>query len=119
MQYHDKELYQHLKHYKLHFEMFATSWMLTIFTRVVEFLLVYELWEIFLFERDKYFIFYFAAALLKVNRDKILSLAQFEKIIKLLTMELQIKDFTQLCNVYYEAVAIRASTPLSFQILIS
>jgi len=66
LQYHDKELYNYLKHHKLVLEMFATNWFLTLFTRVVSDLaLLYELWEIFLFERDKYFIFYFAVALLK------------------------------------------------------
>jgi hypothetical protein len=52
--------------------MFATSWMITLFTRAVSFFLVYELWEMFLFERDKYLIYYLAVALLTVNRDEIL-----------------------------------------------
>lgn len=52
--------------------MFATNWLLTLFTRVVDFSLIYELWEIFLFERDKYFIFFFAVALITINRETIL-----------------------------------------------
>lgn len=91
---------------------------MTLFTRVVEFSLVYELWEIFLFERDKYLIFYFAVALLTSNRDMILSLGQFEKVIKYL-MEMKILDFNTLCNTYYESIHIRSNTPLSFPILIS
>jgi len=45
--------------------MFATNWFLTLFTRVVSDLaLLYELWELFLFERDAYLIFYLSVALL-------------------------------------------------------
>jgi hypothetical protein len=50
--------------------MFATNWFLTLFTRIVtDLALLYELWEIFLFERDKHMIFYFAIALLKNKRE--------------------------------------------------
>ncbi len=50
--------------------MFATNWFLTLFTRVVNDLaLLYELWEIFLFERDKHLIFYLAIAMLKAKRS--------------------------------------------------
>ena len=46
--------------------MFATNWFLTLFTRIVgDLALLYELWEIFLFERDKYFIFFFGIGILK------------------------------------------------------
>ena len=68
--YHDKELYNHLRHHKMMFVMFASDWFLTLFTRAVgDLSLLYEMWEIFLFERDKYFIFFFAIGLLKVNRQ--------------------------------------------------
>lgn len=70
LQYHDKELYNHLRKHNLVFEMFATNWFLTLFTRAVNDLaLLYELWEIFLFERDKHLIFYLSIALLKNKRD--------------------------------------------------
>lgn len=57
--------------------MFATNsnWFLTLFTRAVNDLaLLYELWEIFLFERDKHLIFYMGIALLKNKREDILKL---------------------------------------------
>ena len=73
--------------------MFATNWLLTLFTRVVEFSLVYELWEIFLFERDKYLIFFFAVALMKANRTSILELNSIDKLIRYLSSELKILDF--------------------------
>jgi hypothetical protein len=52
--------------------MFVSDWLIPMFTRVVKFTLIYELWEIFLFERDKYLIFYLSVALFTTNRDAIL-----------------------------------------------
>ena len=66
--YIDRELHSHLKR-RISIEMYAASWVTTLFSRVVEFTLLFELWEIFLFERDKYFTFYFAVALIKSNRN--------------------------------------------------
>ena len=55
--------------------MFATSWLLTAFTRICSNLnIVYELWEIIIFERDKYILFYIAVALLKINKAKLMAL---------------------------------------------
>lgn len=45
---------------------------MTLYTRIVDFSLLYEVWEIFLFERDKYMIFYFAVAVMIVHREHIL-----------------------------------------------
>ncbi|CDW87634.1 tbc domain containing protein [Stylonychia lemnae] len=119
LQYHDKELYLHLKHYKIFFEMFATSWLITLFTRLVDFGLIYEVWEIFLFERDRFLIFYMTVAFLKIFRYQILKLTQFEKILKFLTSDIKIHDFDQLYNLYMECITIRSYTPLSFQIMVS
>ena len=49
--------------------MYGPRLVTTLYTRVVELSLLYEVWEIFLFERDKYFIFYFAVALLIGVKD--------------------------------------------------
>ena len=54
--------------------MFATNWLLTLFTRVIEFSMIYELWEIFLFERDKYFLFFFAVALITSKKKDLMAL---------------------------------------------
>ena len=61
--------------------MYAPRLVTTLYTRVVEFSLLYELWEIFLFERDKYFIFYFAVGLLIGFKSQILNLKTFEQLI--------------------------------------
>jgi hypothetical protein len=103
------------------FEMFATNWFLTLFTRVVSDLaLLYELWEIFLFERDRFLIFYLGVAMLTAKRQTILGLNQFEQLMKFLTTEeFKVSDFAQLGEVYDQAVKIRTRTPVSFQCLVT
>jgi len=75
--------------------MYAANWVTTLFTRVVHFNLIYELWEIFLFERDQYFIFYFAVALLISHREYILILNKFDALLKLL-QKIFIQDLVDL-----------------------
>ena len=76
--YSDKELHSHLRKKGVVVEMYATQWMTTLYTRVLELSLLYEVWEIFLFERDKFLIFYFAVGLMITFREKILGLQRME-----------------------------------------
>ena len=100
LKYHDKELSNHLKKYGLIFEMFASDWLVTLFTRLVHFNLLYELWEIFLFERDKYFIFYLAVALLSSARVTILQQQSMEQLITFIRSHLRISSFEVLTTIY-------------------
>lgn len=79
--YQDKELLMHLRKRKIVVEMYAAQWVMTLYTRIVEFSLLYEVWEIFLFERDKYMIFYFAVAVMIVHREQILQLNTMEQLL--------------------------------------
>jgi hypothetical protein len=111
--YYDRELFSHLKRKKISIEMFATNWVTTLFTRVVQFNLIYELWEIFLFERDQFFIFYFAVALLASHREYILLLTKFDALLKLL-QKIFIHDLVDLQETYRKAIEIRRMMPVSF-----
>lgn len=62
--YTDMELLSHLRKNMIQIEMYAPQWITTLYTRLVDLSLLYELWEIFLFERDKYFIFYFCVGIM-------------------------------------------------------
>ena len=87
--------------------MFSTSWLVTLFTRLIDFGIVYELFEIFLFERDQYLIFYLSVAFLKIFRSQILKLTSFEKLLKYLSNDIKVKDFSTLSDLYSECVYIR------------
>lgn len=72
--YADREVHCHLRRKKVLIESYAASWATTMFSRVVDFALLFELWEVFLFERDSYLIFYFSVALIQFLREKILAM---------------------------------------------
>jgi hypothetical protein len=111
--YQDKQLYSHLKKRKIVVEMYMTEWVMTLYTRIVEFSLLYEVWEIFLFERDKFLIFYFAVALMVVNREQILQLNTLEQLLTYLP-QIKIENFSVLAETYFHAIQARRNTPVSF-----
>ena len=81
LSYTDMEIASHLKRKHIQIEMYGPRLVTTLYSRVVEFSLLYELWEIFLFERDKYFIFYFAVGMLMGFKSEILKIKTFEELI--------------------------------------
>ena len=103
LHYVDMEIYAHLKKKRVVVEMYAPHWVTTLYTRVVEFSLLYELWEIFLFERDKFFIFYFAVALLISHKEEILALNTMEQLVVYLA-GVKIESFALLADTYFHAL---------------
>jgi hypothetical protein len=79
--YADAEIHSHLKTRFITIEVYAPRLVTTLYTRVVELSLLYELWEIFMFERDKFFIFYFGVALLVGFKEEILRMNTIEELI--------------------------------------
>ena len=65
-------------------EAFATPWILTQFSRVVDFSLIYELIEIILFEKDQLMALYMSVALLKHFKSEILECDAIEMLLPLL-----------------------------------
>jgi hypothetical protein len=93
--------------------MYAAQWVMTLYTRIADFSLLYEVWEIFLFERDKYMIFYFAVALMIVHREQILQLNDIGQMIGYLS-QISIENFQVLAETYFHAIQCRRNTPVSF-----
>ena len=118
LKYHDIEIYKHFTELEISVEAFATPWILTQFTRVVDFSLIYELIEIILFENDKLIVLFMSIALLKHYKIQILEWLWMEDLLPFLQRKAKIMNIRDLCKIYYESVAIRSQTPLSFAILI-
>ena len=98
--------------------MYAPRLVTTLYTRTVELSLLYELWEIFLFERDKFFIFYFAVAILIALKEEILRITTFERLIVYL-QNIRITSHSMLADIYFHAIQVRRHAPASFQILVA
>ena len=118
LKYHDIEIYKHFNDLEVSVEAFATSWILTQFTRVVDFSLIYELIEIILFEKDKLIVLFMSIALIKHFKVQILEWSWMEDLLPLLQRKAKISNIRDLWKLYYESVVIRSQTPLSFAILI-
>jgi hypothetical protein len=104
--YADREVFCHLKRRKVVVETYGAGWVTTVFSRTVDFTMIYELWEVFLFERDSYFLLYFAVGLIIHNRDRILATTQFDKLITLM-MSLRIESLADLLKIYKRAIEVR------------
>ena len=96
LKYHDIELYQHFKKLEIDTEAFATSWILTQFSRVVEFNLIYELIEIILFEKDKLIVLFMSIALLKHFKSQILNFKEMEFLLPFLQKKARISNMREL-----------------------
>lgn len=118
LKYHDIEIHSHLHNLEIEIESFATSWILTQFSRVVDFSLIYELIEIILFEKDQLMALFMSVALLRRYKSEILELNSIETCLPFMQRKLRVCNIRELCQVYYESVAIRSQTPISFAILI-
>ena len=118
LQYTDRDIAAHLKRKHIQIEMYGPRLVTTLYTRVVELSLLYELWEIFLFERDKYFIFYFAVAMLIGVKDELLRLDSFESLIVFL-QQLNIQSYAMLADIYFHAIQVRRHAPASFLTLVA
>lgn len=97
------ELSDHLRRKQIQIEMYAPRLVTTLYSRVVEFSLLYELWEIFLFERDKFFIFYFCVGILIGFKQDILKLGTFEQLIVFL-QNIKITSYSLLADIYFHAI---------------
>lgn len=118
LKYHDIELHNHFKNLDCEIEAFATPWILTQFSRVVDFSLIYELIEIILFENDQLMALYMSVALLLSFKNEILECDAIEMLLPLLQKRAKVLNAKELCELYYKSVALRSQTPLSLAILI-
>ena len=64
LKYHDIEIYNKLIDFEIEPEAFATGWVLTNFSRIIDFGLIHELIDIIIHERDHLFIIYMSVAIL-------------------------------------------------------
>lgn len=112
------ELLSHLRKKGIEIEMYAPKWIATLFTRLVDLSLLYELWEIFLFERDKYFIFYFCVGIMIAFKEEIMKRHSLEQLIYFL-QNIKITSYSLLADIYFHAIQVRRHAPASFEMLVS
>ena len=116
LRYHDYQLWEELEKKGIGLESSAISWIMTFFGRICDVALLLEIYDIYFIENDCNMIFYLIAAILILNREKIMH-GDTIKVLTYLSREFHISGIKELSQIYIQALTLRANTPLGFSTL--
>jgi len=116
LQYHDPNLCNFLNQYHIVPELYATPWFITLFSRKNQVDLVHAFWDAYFVENDPFLHYFLAIALLRQNRDFILSQEQHR--IPQTLSGLSFKSIDHLKRLLFDALSIRSRTPLCIRKLL-
>ena len=115
LKYHKPEIYNLLDKLMLDPIVYATNWLLTMFSSRLDLDLTYYLWNFLIGIDDQLFMHYFIIALLIYNEDKILKEEKLN--IPILITKLTINSVEEMGNILKIALRLREETPYSFRLL--
>ena len=115
LRYHDVELFRIFEFALIHPNLYATSWLLTLFANKCELNVIYYLWDKLILIDDALFPFFFIVAFLIINRENFFVKDYSIVLTKLSQMNIdtikEVNDIIDLAN------NIRDKTPISFYML--
>ena len=115
LKYHKPEIYNLLDKLMIDPIVYATNWLLTMFSSRLDLDLTYYLWNFLIGIDDQLFMHYFIIALLIYNEDKILKEEKLN--IPILITKLTINSVKEMGNILKIALRLREETPYSFRLL--
>ena len=115
LKYHKPEIYNLLDKLMIDPIVYATNWLLTMFSSRLDLDLTYYLWNFLIGIDDQLFMHYFIIALLIYNEDKILKEEKLN--IPILITKLTINSVEEMGNILKIALRLREETPYSFRLL--
>ena len=115
LKYHDIELFRKFEYALINPDLYAMSWLLTLFANKCELNVIYYLWDKFILFDDVLFPFFFITAFVIINREKFF-VEDYSVILTRLT-QLNIESIKEVNNIIDLANDIRDKTPISFYIL--
>ena len=115
LKYHKPEIYNLLDKLMIDPIIYATNWLLTMFSSRLDLDLTYYLWNFLIGIDDQLFMHYFIIALLIYNEDKILKEEKLN--IPILITKLTINSVEEMGNILKIALRLREETPYSFRLL--
>ncbi|MCQ2820432.1 MAG: TBC domain-containing protein [archaeon] len=116
LRYHDPELNNLLEYTLIKPEMYATSWILTIFANKCYSLgLILELWDKLILFNDPLFLHFFIVALLMKQRNKIIESDMSS--IPSVVCKVAIENIDQVDELIGDAIDLSNKTPYSFRLL--
>ena len=115
LKYHDIELFRKFEFALINPELYATSWLLTLFANKCELNIIYYLWDKFILFDDTLFPFFFIVAFLIINREKFF--VKDYSIVLTQLSQLNIDSIKQVNDIIDFANDLRNKTPFSFYML--
>jgi len=114
IKYHDPEIYNTFEKATLYPEMYATSWLLTVFAYKLQLDILFYLWNKLILENDELMIYYIIVALL-INRKSIFVNANIGSI-PILLNKISIDTEKDVDIIFELALNLRKKTPYSFRL---
>ena len=115
LQYHDTELFRRFEYALITPDLYATSWLMTLFANKCELNVIYYLWDKFILFDDNLFPLFFIVAFLIINRNKLFANDYSIVLTELSQMHIDtVKEVNEILDLANE---IRDKTPNSFYLL--
>ena len=115
LKYHKPEIYNLFDKLMILPEMYATNWLLTLFSARLELDLTYYFWNFLIGLDDTLLMHFFTVALLIFNEDKFLKEDKMN--IPFILSKLTISNIDEMGKIFQIAIQLRKETPYSFRIL--
>ena len=115
LEYHDTELFRRFEYALISPDLYATSWILTLFANKCELSVIYYFWDKLILFDDTLFPLFFVAAYLILNRDK-LFINDYSIVLNELS-QMHIDSIQEVNEILNFANELRDKTPNSFYLL--
>ena len=115
LRYHDPKLFHLFEHCIVIPDLYATSWIMTLFSNKCSLTAIYHLWDKLILFNDNLFTIFFIVALLILNREKCIN--SDSSIILSMLSQMEINEIDEINTILNLANEIRDKTPDSFYLL--
>ena len=112
--FHEPEIYNRFQKLNIVPEIFATNWIMTLFSSKLKINIVYELWDHLIRFNDNIFILYLGVALLKLKKELILNVNEID--LPILITNVTLLNINEVEILIQLSLKIREKTPYSFKI---
>lgn len=115
LRYHDTVLFHRFEHSLIFPELYATPWIITMFSNKCSLNVTYYLWDRLILFDDNLFLLFFITALLIINKDKFFGIDN--SIVLSVLSQLHFETIEEVNEIINFATEIKDKTPQSFYIL--
>ena len=115
LRYHDPEIFHLFEHLIVIPELYATSWIMTLFSNKLSLNVIYYLWDKIILFNDNLFTIFFITSMVILHRDKYFN-CDSTMILSFLS-QLEIKEIEEVNKILKKANEIRDKTPNSIYLL--